>query len=272
MRISFHTYRMVFALALCFFGVSCGVKKVATPIDTIKSDGDQAVNHVELHQQESPTDSLSFLGDLTKDSTIHINYAYGIPFIIDDSVPMFLPPIDKDPQGYISSQAYQDTRKGGGVNRFEDNISACGIVNPINNLLWLNKCINDWSTYVDSATVYLVSHQYLYDIHLFSIDDSINLLVFRITQYPKWEYCMADDILRRKLEVCYIYDCGGNLLGKSYSLYPVEWKREVEIEDSNKIPVETKMLISMLNKRGKRIIIFRMVIYKTDPNYQCDYF
>ena len=260
MRISFHIYRMVFALALCFFGVTCGVKKVATPIDTIKSDGEQAVNHVELHQHESPTDSLSFLGDLINDSTIHINYVYGIPFVIDDSVPMFLPPIDKDPQGYVSSQKYRiNIGKGGMLRNNSDRLLFCGISNPADNILWLNKCLNDLYNYVSIEEGFIEpTHNYVYSFRIIEIK-GIQLLKVIVHQMHNWNYWHEDYHCRLQTYICYYFDCEGNLLGKMYTDMPVEYIYDHGVQEiplRKSIPDYDKFAQMYIKAKEEFLILF----------------
>ena len=229
---------------------SCGVKKNVTPLATEES---QAIN--ESQEAVLTTDTLpDFLQPFAGDSTIHINYAYGIPFIIDDSVPMLLPPVDKEPKGYVSSQAYNEPNRGGGANMYADKISACGATNPIDNLLWLNKCINDLPEYIDNP-FFPITHRISFFVQLYKVKDSADIILFSVAFFPDWE-CHSEEITLMQISVLYAFDCEGNLLSKSNYYEPVEFchgKRKGEI---NKINPPAEKMLSLLNQKSRRYRLF----------------
>ena len=186
----------ILPLASLLLLASCSVKKNVTPLTTEES---QAMN------ERQKSDTLpDFLQPFAGDSTIHINYAYGIPFIIDDSVPMLLPPIDKEPKGYVSSQAYNEPNRGGGANMYADKISACGATNPIDNLLWLNKCINDLPEYIDNP-FFPITHRISFFVQLYKVKDSADIILFSVAFFPDWE-CHSEEITLMQISVLYAFD------------------------------------------------------------------
>ena len=197
---------------------SCGVKKNATQQESQKTNELVVTN-----------DSLAFLGNLINDSTIHINYAYGIPFIIDDSVPMFLPPIDKNLEGYVSSDKYCTTIDASlgcqayARNRWNKNkVSACGVDNPLDSLLWLNKCINDLLDFCSFENKVLYpSHYYTYVFNLLSADDQ-QFIQIAVEQKIAWLYLNSDYPKLSETIINYFLDCEGNLIGKMYAEMPLQ--------------------------------------------------
>ena len=226
--------------------VSCGVKKNVTI-------SEQAGNTT------VPDTLPDFLREFANDSTSHINWVYGIPFIIDDSVPMFLPPIDPNPEGYTSNKLYQQR----GENRFQDQ-EVLGLHNPIDSILWLNKCLNDLENYVDSS-FFAVSHSYVYTLHLFLLDDGTYIFVFHVTQTPQWA-CMATSLIAKQTYLYNAYDFTGNLIGKSYLAKPIEWKNGVQIDNYDWNRPASNSIFSLIQQHGKRQILIRLVSNKEDPN------
>lgn len=216
-----HTY--IVLLALVFLLLSCGVKKHAAETSAVAA---------EPVVETAPTDTLpDFLKEFANDSTIHINWAYGIPFIIDDSVPMLLPPIDKNPEGYVSSDNYSLCHFTNpypaiyyGRNRGQ-NISICRITNPIDSILWLNKCIDDLRSY-GSAYNKEFTPNHLYEYYIRSIQElstGNELVQIVVKQIPYFLYWHEKYPHRFQSTIFYFYDCSGNLLGKMYETIPTEW-------------------------------------------------
>ena len=200
--------------------VSCGVKKnVATNVKSTPAE-------TEKSEVLTAADTLpDFLRKFANDSTIHINWKYGIPFIIDESVPMFLPPIDKNPEGYVNSQSYKVIEgyyiSARNTYYYGSGLSACGLENPIDSLPWLNKCINDLRDYGSPANKNLEpTHQYATIIKLIIINDQhiFNIIVLQETL---WLYWHKDYHKRLESKISYYYDCEGNLLGKMHMEMPV---------------------------------------------------
>ena len=244
-------------LAVLLFG--CGVKK-----GVVTDAQGPSVAEQPQTTDMTTTDTLpDFLKEFANDSTIHINWAYGIPFIIDDSVPMFLPPIDKNPEGYVSSKNYETIQRG--TNQGEK-ISVCGIKNPVDSILWLNKCINDIQDFKDSS-LFPVSHYYRYDLYSYTIDENTNILVFGVFISPYWA-CIADATPRMQLGIFYIFDCEGFLLGKMNVYEPVEWKSidTKQIGESDNFLPEAQGILSLLNNKGIRERLLPLYFLKEDPN------
>jgi hypothetical protein len=221
-------------------------------------------------QAETATDTLpDFLKEFANDSTIHINWAYGIPFIIDDSVPMFLPPIDKNPEGYVSNKTYNKPASPTILStiidvRCSNKVPACGINNPLDSLLWLNKCINDLLSYIDSPFI-MGSHHYTYVVQIYPIGDSKNIIVFGITQLPDWT-CHADSTPLKQIGVLYTFDCDGTLLGKMHVEEPVTFKKGRPSGEMNKVYPWAEKISSMLREKGQRHTLIRLFFTKLDPN------
>ena len=120
---------------------SCGTKKPAAATTHTEEAQEKQVIQEELIAQRDtmPVDTLpDFLKEFAEDSTIHINWAYGIPFIIDDSVPMLLPPIDKNLEGYVSRTDYKKHIWNPGRVLYY-----WGEVLPTDTIFWLNKVLCD---------------------------------------------------------------------------------------------------------------------------------
>lgn len=172
--------------------------------------------------ERQKSDTLpDFLQPFAGDSTIHINYAYGIPFIIDDSVPMLLPPIDKEPKGYVSSQAF---RKSIGIlyvrYASSEKLSVCGVTCPLDSLLWLNKCLNDLYNYISVENGVEPNHSYVYKLRIITVNGH-QLFEMNVMQIPKTEYWHKDYHRRLQSNICYYIDCQGNVLGKMNVVMPM---------------------------------------------------
>ena len=236
-------------LALC----SCGAKKnAAVPVQA------QVEYVVVADSIPTTTDSIAFLGDLVNDSTIRVNWVSGIPFIIDDSVPMLLPPIDKNPEGYVSSRDFISHHLH--TNFFINN----EVEYIVDSLLWLNKCLNDIRYFLENSS-FSVSHLYVYTVHLFLLNDGTPIIVFHITQSPLWA-CMANYTIAKQAYLYYAYDSRGNLVGKSYLSKPVKWKNGIQIDEAVKVIPESENIFSLIQERGTRQILIRIVYQKEDPN------
>ncbi|MBQ7531090.1 MAG: hypothetical protein IJT12_05235 [Paludibacteraceae bacterium] len=237
------------------------MKKNLTPLTAEES---QAMN------ERQKSDTLpDFLQPFAGDSTIHINYAYGIPFIIDDSVPMLLPPIDKEPKGYVSSQTYNEPNRGGGANRYGDRISACGIKNPIDSLLWLNKCINDLPEYIDNQ-FFPITHRISFFVQLYKVKDSADIILFSVAFFPDWE-CHSEEITLMQISVLYAFDCEGNLLSKSNYYEPIKFNHGRRSGELNKKNPNTERMLSLLNQKSRRYRLFLWDFYKkpSESVYPC---
>lgn len=202
-----------------------------------------------------PTDTIAL-----SDSTIRINYVCGIPFIIDDSAPMLLPPIDKNPVGYVSSDGYTKKEGGLGTNRYGDKISACGKTNPVDSLLWLNKLINDIPQFLDSALME-VSHHYTYKVTLWSLNCSSCIYMIYIIQFPDWS-CIADNTPRYQRKISYFIDGDGNLFGQLYVEQPIEWINHVEHKPNYLQIISFDSTYFMLSKKAKRSDLIRINLTK----------
>ena len=236
--------------------VSCGVKKHTTEATSVTAD---------LVVETTQTDTLpDFLKEFANDSTIHINWVYGIPFIINDSVPMLLPPIDKNPEGYVSNKNYELIQRG--ANRGEE-ISICGIKNPVDSILWLNKCIND-ILYLKDSSLLPVSHYYTYSLFSYTLGENNDVLIFEVFFSPYWS-CIADTTPRKQMGICYVLGCDGNLLGKMNVYEPVEWENvgAKQIGELDSFLPEAKEILSLLNKNGKRRMLLPLSFIKNDSNY-----
>ena len=243
--------------------MTCGVKKPAM----------QQNQQTEKRQSfiTPSADNLSFPDNHINDSTIHINYTYGIPFIIDDSVPMLLPPIDKKPVGYVSNQAYynrEQLTENGYVRVYcNDSISACGLTNPLVSLLWLNKCINDIQNFKNRSCL-PISHSFLYNLFLYTFDDGARIFIFIVSISPYWS-CIADETPKKQMAIYYTFDCDGSMLGKTYANEPVEWKCLKNTGKLDKHHPNAESIISLLEKKTKRFRLFTLSFVKFDPNYDC---
>ena len=245
-------------LAVLLFG--CGVKK---GVVADKADVNTAATTAQDNIGQAEQDSLpEFLLEFANDSTIHINWVYGIPFIIDDSVPMFLPPIDKNPKGYVSNQNYKLLQRGSNLGK---EISICGIKNPVDSILWLNKCINDLLNYIKSPFI-MGSHHYSYIVQIYPIEDNENIIVFGISQIPDWT-CNADSTPMKQMGVFYAFDCSGTLLCKTHSLEPVTFKKGRPSGEMDKVYPWAEKISSMLKEKGQPRILIRLFFTKPDPNH-----
>ena len=241
-------FNIYILIALCIF-TSCGTKK------NITANVESTPAEAEINETVTNADTLpEFLREFANDSTIHINWVYGIPFIIDDSVPMYLPPIDKNLEGYVSSDAYCTLENGNGQNRYP-NIDVCGISNPIDSIAWLNKCINNISDFIKSPHI-VVSHLYTYTLYLYMLSNGTNVFVYHVSQMPRWEY-VTGQIIAEQASIYYAYDCDGNLLGKSFAGEPVKWKNGVQIGKTNLALPNGEKVLFMLKQKGKLYILIR---------------
>lgn len=242
-------------LTLC----SCGVKKNAT------ANVESASIETEMNEKNATkADSLpDFLREFANDSTIHINWVYGIPFIIDDSVPMFLPPIDKNPEEYVCNKNYELLQRGNNLNMGKE-ISICGIKNPVDSIPWLNKCINDLRGYIDSPFI-MCSHHYYYIAQVYTIEDSENIIVFSINQRPDWT-CRADSTPMMQIGVFYAFDCKGTLLCKTHITEPIRFNKGRPSGEMDKVYPWADKISSMLKEKGQRRTLFRLFFSKPDPN------
>ena len=237
------------ALSTSLLLVSCGVKKNATaevssakatqPAKTEQTE--TAMDIVTPGKTETAMDTLpDFLKEFANDSTIHINWAHGIPFIIDDSVPMLLPPIDKNPQGYVSRDLARI-----GYKRYK-NQEILGLYNPMDSILWLNKCLNDAYDYImtnmidtntdftpdcnvsiiaDSISnlVFDDMHRYSYVVRLLSLNNEYYFQIF----FEQEQYGMQSPELAN-YRISYFLDIEGTLLGKMHIQRPKHWFRPRE--------------------------------------------
>ena len=187
-------------VAVLLFG-SCGVKKATIQEQT---------------QTESaviaPSDSLAFLGELVNDSTIHVNWEYGVPFIIDDNVPMLLPPIDKHPEGYASNREF--TRCFPKID-YILSVDLPSELTLIDSILWLNKCANDIYQFLQ------VESQGVQRGHKFGIwfcscklSQNAKIIVIDVSQVPYWS-CICNAIACEQ-NIRYCFDTNGKLLGKFF--------------------------------------------------------
>ena len=171
---------------------SCGVKKNAAQQETQTANEPVVTN-----------DSLAFLGDLINDSTIHINYVYDIPFIIDDSVPMFLPPIDKEPENYVIKHIYAP--------RYPNSLPQEAVYAIIDSIPWINKCINGTKEFLLShPEIAEPYHSYTYRVNLLK-NNLHEIIEFRVFQEPMWD-CYRSPYYRSVYS--YYFDNMGNILGK----------------------------------------------------------
>ena len=178
--------------------LSCGVKKHAAETSAVAA---------EPVAETAPADTLpGFLKEFANDSTIHINWAYGIPFIIDDSVPMLLPPIDKNPQGYVCSR---DFILHYPYTNFFINSEVASIVDS---LPWLNKCVNEIYMFLQpNVKDEFSGHKYGCIIYQYNIKQNDALVLIKIIQTPYWT-CTCN--MSCEQEVNYFFDYSGNLIGK----------------------------------------------------------
>lgn len=222
--------KLLLYLLLSALLVSCGVKKHAAETSAVAA---------EPVAETAPADTLpEFLKEFANDSTFHINWAYGIPFIIDDSVPMLLPPIDKNPQGYVSSPSYKIIALPtiSARNTYGDGIFACEIVNPMDSLPWLNKCLNGLRDFAIATNKNLEpTHQYAYVIKLININNQY-LFNIVVLQEPCWLYWHKDYHERLQSKISYYFNCEGNLVGKMHMEMPVSYNGHQQTPQRSAIP------------------------------------
>ena len=227
-RFMARTQNIVWLLvAVLLFG-SCGVKKATIQEQT------QAESAV-----VAPSDSLAFLGELVNDSTIHVNWEYGVPFIIDDNVPMFLPPIDKNPEGYVCKhiKASCDSR-----------MSPEAVAAIVDSIPWINKCFNATKDFIKSQFKdTLSSHRF--DYHFYLNENAFNRIIeIRVYVEPLWQCCDMSNIYM--LHYIYFFDISGNLLGKMASKMPyrLAYKKAYQYPLRKAIPNYTEFK-SILNTK-----------------------
>ena len=154
-------------LLFSFLLTSCGAKKnVATNVES--TPGETEANEVVTSADTLP----EFLREFANDSTIHINWAYGIPFVIDDSVPMFLPPIDKTPEGYISSVDYRKHMRN-----LKHALSYWGETLPLDTVPWLNKMMCELESFSKSLPK---GFQYIYHVNFFQKEESPSIIEVKL--------------------------------------------------------------------------------------------
>ena len=170
--------KLLIFIAICAIVLpSCGAKKnVATNVES--TPGETEANEVVTSADTLP----EFLREFANDSTIHINWAYGIPFIIDDSVPMYLPPIDKNPEEYVSSGEYKKH-----IWNPQRVSYYWGAVLPLDTILWLNKVVCELEEFTFS---FERGFQYIYYIYYIPTDNNhalveIEILAVRTAESPK---------------------------------------------------------------------------------------
>ncbi len=260
---------------------ACGVKReVSLTVDQpeVVSEQSEAVSEtlvtenkaelvepVEVTENTTPIEPADTIA--TSDSTIHINYVCGIPFVIDDSVPMLLPPIDKNPVGYVSSDKYARREKEIRINRYIDEIFACGKINPVDSLLWLNKLINDIPSFLNCASIE-VSHHYTYKVTLWSIESSTCIYMIYVIQLPDW-FCIADNTPRYQRIMSYFVDDEGNLLGKLFAEQPIEWINHIEYRPNYLRVITFDNIYSMLRKKARYTGLIMLNYTKYDKTLEC---
>ena len=183
-----------------FLLTSCGAKKnVATNVESTPVETEQSENITEA-------DSLpEFLREFANDSTIHINWAYGIPFIIDDSVPMLLPPIDNEPTNYVTKPIYVRYYYHGMT---QETVSAI-----IDSIPWINKCINETKDFVESHYRNSYLYQHLFDYRFYLSENAANKIIeVKVFVHPVWDCAVMPDAYN--LCYSYFFDLSGKLLGK----------------------------------------------------------
>ena len=234
---------------------SCGVRKPVpmppTQEATQMRDATTAKDTLSISQQQT----------LLNDTSIHINDTYGIPFIIDDSVPMLLPPIDKNPTGYVCSDAYHNRETGSGENRRKKAVF-CGILNPIDSLPWLNKCMNELADYIDASSL-PTCHLYNITVRHYIVEKGAEFLMIWIYKYPIWD-CVAPNTKHKIETYFYTFECDGSLIGKTYSQGSISFKDGKWIGEVEKYPKIEKTL-SMLSEKSNSAVIFFMDIIKRTP-------
>ena len=237
--------------AFALLVLACGVKK-----DVVQQE-QQANKEQQTNVPSAVNDSLAYLGDLINDSTIHINYVYGIPFIIDDCVPMFLPPIDKEPKGYECKMVL-------GERRFND-LAVFEVSSIIDSIPWLNKCLNEIQPFLLNPSNNIpLQHNYDFRISVLKADDK-KLIEIRTFQ-TGITGCYPSVLLQQCS--CYYFDISGNLVGKSYMSEPHcfigTYPLRKMIPDFNKF----YMLLSSHLKPYRLIILHHRIENPNDP--PCD--
>lgn len=242
-----HIY--ILLLALVFLLLSCGVKKHAAETSAVAA---------EPVVETASTDTLpEFLKEFANDSTIHINWAYGIPFIIDDSVPMLLPPIDKNPEGYVIRPIKVDQ-----YNRLLVPKSESAVF--LDSLLWLNKCINETKEYLlTNPEIAALKHDYRYILHLLQ-NQKQKIFWVRVIQEPAWQ-CYPEIMYRTNYN--YYFDLQGNLLGKVARAIPYRlfYKNEYQYPMQVKIPDSSALEKIILEIFLQRSILINFSMYIGEP-------
>lgn len=209
-------------LSVLLFG--CGVKKGVVDKADVTTAAATAQDNIGQPEQDTLPD---FLREFANDSTIHINWVYGIPFIIDDSVPMFLPPIDKNPEGYVITPIH--------VNNYYNNMTPETVSTIIDSIPWIKKCINKTKdfllTHSEIAEPY---HSYTYRIYLLK-NALQEIIEFRVFQEPIWD-CLHDPYYRSVYS--YYFDNMGNILSKCARKMPYRlvYKHQWEYPIRSKLP------------------------------------
>ena len=235
--------------------VSCGVKKNATA----EVSSSKATQAAKTEQTETAMDTLpDFLKEFANDSTIHINWAYGIPFIIDDSVPMFLPPIDKNPQEYIIKHIYAP--------RYPNSLPQEAVYAIIDSIPWINKCINDTKEFVKSHfKETLDRHRFAFHYHLLE-NDGYKIIEVWVLIDPIWQCCAIPDAYN--LSYSYFLNLSGNLLGKMAIRMPyrIGYERNPEYHLRGIIPdyTEYKSFLKTNFSLNKKDLV-RLVVYIDVP-------
>lgn len=197
-------------LAGLLFG--CGVKK-----NTVNQEQAQTERAVVVDSVSTPSDSLpEFLREFANDSTIHINWVDGVPFIIDDSVPMLLPPIDKNPEGYVSNRNF--TRCFPKID-YKLNVDLPSELTLIDSILWLNKCANDIYQFlqVESQNVQR-GHMFGIWFCLCKLSQNVEIIVIDVSQVPYWSCICKATACEQNIRYC--FDTDGNLLGQFFLKTP----------------------------------------------------
>ena len=197
-------YTYIVLSILAFSLLSCGVKKGAT----VEEKSANVAQIVQTEQVETAIDTLpDFLKEFANDSTIHINWAYGIPFIIDDSVPMLLPPIDKNPQGYVCQKNYQQH-----VWNKKRILYYWGETHPIDTIPWLNKMMCDLDSFYHT---FERGYEYIYYVNYVPRHQEKPELLeieLRVIRAP-------EATIESKVHYKYYYQIDGTLLGKVRDIF-----------------------------------------------------
>ena len=223
--------------------VSCGVKKNVTT-------SEQAGNTT------APDTLPDFLREFANDSTIHINWVYGIPFIIDDSVPMFLPPIDKNPENYVIKHIYAP--------KCPNSLPQETIYAIIDSIPWMNKCINGTKEFLLSHPK-IAEHYHTYTYRVDLLKNNLHEIIeFRVFQEPIWD-CYRSPYYRSVYS--YYFDNMGNLLGKCARKMPYRliYEHQFEYPIRNKLPNFRDFEITLIAvfQRYDRLLEFSVHIEPT---------